>query len=170
VLHVFARQMVDQAEGMSSMVEAALLYVRQHGPIEVEPTAGAQRPASPQEIAAGVVSLRAELIDEQELAVHLEILPPFHVNAHDAGKGLVGTQLAVTGAEVESIDYPPGQEQRFAFADEAIRVYSGDVVIGVKFKKPLTSGSELRLRVTYQPCNEEACFPPVTKQVELQVQ
>jgi len=170
VLNVFARQMVDQAEGMSSMVEAALLYVRQHGPIEVEPTAEAQRPESPQEIAARVVAVRAELINEQELAVHLEIPPPFHVNAHEAAKGLIGTQLAVTGAEVESVDYPPGQEQRFAFAEEAIRVYSGEVVIGVKFAKPITTGSEMRLRLTYQACNEEACLPPVTKQVELQVQ
>src|ERR1043165_3872759 len=160
-LEVFARQLRDQAEGMSTMVQAALLFLSRHEPFTVEAAPQAQRPLSPQQIAAGVVEMRTEWIDTGQLAVHLSIMEGFHIQAHDAGEGLIATTLAVSGNEVpatEVIDYPPGDEQRFAFADQALRVYSGQVTIAVRFAADPPPGGVVDLAITYQACDEKPCW------------
>jgi uncharacterized protein len=168
-LAVFAGQMQQNGEGMSSMIEAALLLLRQNGPFTVTPSAdGAERPATPSEIAANVVGLRAAWASATQLNVHLDVLDGFHINAHQAGKGLVPTSLAISrGPDVAGIDYPPGEEQRFTFADEPIRVYDGLVTIAVRFASAPAAGDSLQLSVTYQACDDSACLAPVTKRVEL---
>ncbi|MDQ3441321.1 MAG: DUF255 domain-containing protein [Planctomycetota bacterium] len=168
-LGVFAGQMQQNGEGMSSMIEAALLLLQQHEPFTVTlATASADRPASPSEIAANVVSMRAAWVSPTQLNVHLDVLDGFHINAHDAGKELVPTSLAVSrGPDVAGIDYPPGEEQRFAFADEPIRVYDNTVLIAVRFTSTPSPEDVLQLSLTYQACDDSACLAPVTKRVEL---
>lgn len=166
---VYAGQLEQNGEGMSSMIQAALLYLRQHDPFTVSPRPlGATRPASPSEIAANIVSLRAAWATPTQLNVHLDMLDGFHINAHQAGKGLIPTALMVSqGPDVAGIDYPPGEQRRFAFADEPIRVYDGLVTIAVRFKDEPLPADVLQLSLTYQACNESACFSPVTKRIEL---
>ncbi|HYO08696.1 MAG TPA: protein-disulfide reductase DsbD domain-containing protein, partial [Tepidisphaeraceae bacterium] len=202
VLQAFASQLDRGAEGMSSMVEAALLYVRAHGPVDPTPAAaghggfagtgapvadasaaggasandsdasaaGATRDvASPDQVAAGVVAVRAAWAAPQQLNVHVDVLDAFHINAHQASHGLVPTALRLTGvepADIAGIDYPPGEERRFAFAEEPIRIYHGAITIAVRFARA-TSDRPLSLRLTYQACDENACLPPITKQVEV---
>jgi uncharacterized protein YyaL (SSP411 family) len=168
----FAGQLLAGAEGMSAMVQTALLYVRGRGKFTV--AAGAisdstNRPLTPQQVAAGVVSLRAEWAMPDRLDLHVSILPGFHINAHDASAGLVATQLSVSGdaaAAVANIDYPPGELQRFAFSDKPIRVYTGDVLIAVTFNQGPARAST-RLAFYYQSCDDTACLPPVTKDVDV---
>ncbi len=166
---VFAGQMQQNGEGMSSMIGAALLLLRQHEPFTVSPRPlGAERPASPSDIAANVVALRAAWATPTQLNVHLDVLDGFHINAHQAGKGLIPTTLAISqGPDVAGIDYPPGEERRFAFADESIRVYDGSVTITVRFKDEPLPADVLQVSLTYQPCNASACLPVVTERVEL---
>ena len=168
-LSVFAGQMQQNGEGMSAMIEAALLLVRQHGPVTVTPGAAVgERPATPSEIAANAVGLRAAWATPTQLNVHLDVLDGFHINAHLAGKGLVPTTLTVTrGPDVAAVDYPPGEEQRFAFADEPIRVYAGSVTIAVRFASAPPAGEPLHLSLTYQACDDSACLAPVTKRLDL---
>src|SRR5207247_59318 len=108
-LSVFARQLRDQAEGMSSMVQAALVYVRQFGSFTVEAAPNAPRAVTPEQVAAGVVSMRASWASPMQLNVQVNVLEGFHINANEPGKGLVETTLAVSGVQVESIEYPPGE-------------------------------------------------------------
>jgi uncharacterized protein YyaL (SSP411 family) len=168
-LAVFAGQMQQNGEGMSSTVQAALLFLRQHEPFTVTSgSGGAERLASPSEIAANVVGMRAAWASATQLNVHLEVLDGFHINAHEAGKGLVPTSLAVArGPDVAGIDYPPGEEQRFAFADAPIRVYDGSITIAVRFASAPSPGGTIQLSLTYQACDDSACLTPVTKRVEL---
>jgi uncharacterized protein YyaL (SSP411 family) len=181
-LAVFAQSLENNAEGMSSMVQAAALYLRRAEPFTVSaaPEAGggagsADRPLSPQELAAGVVSVAARWDSAVELHVRLNILKGFHVNAHQPGAPkdlpLVSTTLTVVGeaARRAHVEYPPGEEQRFAFADQPIRVYNGEVTLVVRLVAPLPSGSSVRLNLSYQACDDTACLPPVTKQVEVSV-
>jgi uncharacterized protein YyaL (SSP411 family) len=168
VLEVFAGQMEHGGEGMSSMVEAALLYLSQNEPLSAAPGPWrGDRPQSPQDMASSVVSMQAAWLSPSELHVQLIIADGYHINARHAGNDLIATQLTVPGQDVERIDYPAGEEQRFAFSDGPIRVYSGSVTIAVKFKRAMTGHGPVRLAIAYQACDEQACLPPVTKQAEV---
>lgn len=177
-LGIFARPLEEQAEAMSAMLQAALLYVRRYGPFTVAPPAGAaatqsDRPLSPQQIAEGVVSLSARWAEATTLELIADILDTFHLNAHEAAEGMIATQVAATGeaaGDVEAIDYPAGEERSFSFSDAAIRVYSDRVVFAIRFKTPQSGGKPIRLAMHYQACNDHACLPPVTKQVEIRME
>jgi hypothetical protein len=118
-----------------------------------------------------VVSVRPAWAGPQELHLRLQVLGGFHVNAHDVDPrlNLIPTSLTVGegSGQAASIDYPPGEERSFAFADRPLRVYAGEVTIAVRFRAPPTAGAAVRLALTYQACDENACLPPVTKAVEV---
>jgi hypothetical protein len=100
----------------------------------------------------------------------VNVLDGFHINAHEPSNGLIATDLAVGGdaaPRVLRVDYPPGELRRFAFAEEPIRVYEGTVTIGVNFDAPPSPTQPLRFTLTYQPCDDNACLPPVRKGIEL---
>jgi uncharacterized protein YyaL (SSP411 family) len=169
-LSAFARQLRDQPDSMSSMVQAAMLYVKRHGPFTVEASPDAHRPLSPEQIAAGVVAMRATWTSPTQLNLQLNILKGFHINAHQAAKGLTATDLSVSGDDIppiESIDYPPGEDQGFAFSNSPIRVYSGTLAIAVRFRSPIPAGAKLKASLKYQACDDNACFPPAVKHMEL---
>ena len=180
VLALFAASMQGNGEGMSSMVEAALLYLRKgHPPFTVSADAPGtaarpqpDRPASPQDTAAQVVAASATWESPTELRVRLRVAEPYHINAHDAGGGgdipLIPTRLTVEGDPPGvTIDYPPGDEQRLGFLDSPLRVYSGEVAIAVRFPSPPLASNPPRLRLTYQACDDQSCLPPVIRPVEL---
>ena len=172
-LAAFAQQMADQGESMGSMVEAAVLYLRRAEPFTVSAESGASeedRPATPQQIAAGVVSVRADWMNAAELHLVLGVLGGFHINAHTAAGDvpMIPTRLTVEGAAAE-VEYPPGEERAFPFVEQPIRVYAGEVTILVRFNPPPTPDSKVKLSLSYQACDESACFPPITKQVEIDV-
>ena len=152
---------------MSAMIQAALAYVQQEGPIVVEPAVQTRAPVtSPNELAESVVSLEAQWLDTNQLALFMHIEPPYHVNTNAPAKDLTPTQISVADAQmIESIDYPRGKEQRFAFSDTPLRVYSGDVQIRVRFREPITTPISMTLQ--YQPCDDSACLAPVTKRFKV---
>ena len=164
---LFADQIQAHGEGMSAMVQAAMEYVTRHGPITVEPSQESQqRPQTPQQIAESVITLAARWLDPRQLALLVRIAPPWHINTDAPAKNLLATELRSDRADlIESIDYPPGEEQRFAFSDEALRVYSGEIQIGVRFREPVTDALQMSLH--YQPCDESTCLAPVTKRFEI---
>ncbi|MGB7156774.1 MAG: DUF255 domain-containing protein [Tepidisphaeraceae bacterium] len=169
-LGVFAAQLQQNGEGMSSMIQAAMLYLRQHEPFTVSagPIGRGERQASPSEMAVDVVGLRGAWASPMHLNLHVDVLDGFHINAHEAGRGLVATQLTISGGpEIAAIDYPPGEAQRFAFADEPVHVYSGSVTIAVRFESQVQHDRPLQVSLTYQACDDSACLPPVTKRAEL---
>ena len=70
------------------------------------------------------------------------------------------------------VTYPRGEEKKFKFSDDPLSVYSGRVV--VKFparttlKLPL-GAQTVRAKLSYQACNDRACFPPKKLPVSLEV-
>ena len=177
LLSTFAGPLDSHGGGMSSMVQAALGYVTQQGPFQVSTApqdAEPDRPLPPTKIAQGVVAFKPHWATPTDLHLRLSILKGFHINAHDPQSGevpLIPTNLTVTdsyGAPADvTIDYPPGEEQAFGFTDKPIRVYSGDVVLALRFKAVMVGAGPLQLSLSYQPCDESACLPPVTKTVEV---
>jgi hypothetical protein len=167
-LALYAEQMEQFGEGMSSMVLAALQYVQKLGPIDVQPRGQeSQRPLSPEQLAAGVVQVESQWRTPQELMLTLEIADTFHINSSNPGESeiqLIPTTVRLaSGGDDIAVDYPPGEQRAFAFATSPLRVHEGKIQILVRFanrpKLPLT------LNVTYHACTEDACLPPVTRQV-----
>jgi uncharacterized protein YyaL (SSP411 family) len=171
-LALFAGQLESSGEAMSAMVQASSEYLARNEPISVGP--GPWRvgspPTAPQQTADEAVSLHADWAAPDKLHLRVGIQDGFHINAHEAAKGLVATQLSVQGgqsAAVERIDYPPGEERRLADAEDSIRVYSGEVTIAVQFKRNMQGSPPLSLGFSYQACNDNACFTPAVKQMEV---
>jgi uncharacterized protein YyaL (SSP411 family) len=162
-LRAFAQQISAHGEGMSSFVQAALQYIQQHGELKVEAgEAPPQQPATPEQTAAGVVTVAANFESSVALRVTLAIKPGYHLNGNPAGEGLIATEVQIEGAEVESIVYPDAEQKTFAFADKPLPVYEDQAGIVVTFKEQ--PSGRLTMTLVYQACDDSACLPPVRKQ------
>jgi hypothetical protein len=169
VLAVFAQSLEDQAEAMSSMIQTTLLYLLNGEPFTVSTAEQADRPPTPDQLARAAVELSAEWTSPTELRVNVKVLDGLHLNANRAAQGLIPTTLALAIRDDDidaTIDYPPGEERRFSFATEPIRVYHGTVTIAARLSKPPTGGG-LRAVLTYQPCTDDACLSATSKIIEL---
>jgi hypothetical protein len=102
--------------------------------------------------------------------VILQISPGYHINANPATYPyLIATKLEHgTVQDVEVIDgsiiYPPAEHKKFAFADEPLAVYEGQVVINLplKISSRAKGQTALPVKVRVQACDNEKCFPPAT--------
>ena len=149
---------------MSALVEAAARYVNSHGALEVEAaTTAVERPASPKAIAERMVNASVKWDSAVKCSIELTIHRGFHIQAHEAGEGLIATTLGVP--EGVAVEYPPGMEMRLEFAEGVAKVYEGTIKLTVTFAKPPTG--PLKLGLTYQACDASACLPVVTKVVEV---
>ena len=178
-LALFAQHMAHNAEGMSSMVQAAALYLRRVGPIRVAAVPGAgtgERPTTPQETAHGVVTIHAGWSpDRRQLHLKLTIKDGYHINAHDPGGdaklGLIATILEFGSdyAATAMTHYPPGEARDFGFTKQPIRVYTGEVTLVTHLPTPPERGTKLKVGLAYQACDDRACLPAVSKQMEIPV-
>jgi uncharacterized protein len=148
-ISAFAGQMDSAGEGMSALVEAALLYVRKHGDVMIEGAASPDRPRSPAELATEVLDMESRW-EGAILRVHCSVAWGYHLNAHDAA--VEPTRLRATGAEIAQASYPDGELR-------------GDFEILVRFKSPPTKGFALNL--SYQACDESACLPAATRTIQI---
>jgi suppressor for copper-sensitivity B len=72
----------------------------------------------------------------------------------------------------ETVKYPPAETQTFAFADQPLSVFDGEVVIEAEIRVPddVPAGSvPVRASLRYQACNESQCLPPVTAKAEVEL-
>jgi DsbC/DsbD-like thiol-disulfide interchange protein len=104
----------------------------------------------------------------------MDIPSGYHVNSsRPLEKFLVPTQLKIDapqGIRVSAVSYPRAILRTFKFSRNKVSVYEGRATMRVNVIVPanFTSGSaELKARLRYQSCNEEACFPPQTREVSL---
>src|SRR6266850_5862778 len=99
----------------------------------------------------------------------MDIPSGYHVNSsRPLEKFLVATQLQIdapNGIRVGSVVYPRPVLRNFKFSKSKVSVYEGRATMRVNVIVPanFVSGSaELKARLRYQSCNDEACFPPQT--------
>jgi uncharacterized protein YyaL (SSP411 family) len=147
----FAGQLQDFAESMSALVEVALLYQR-IGALDIS-VAAAAGPSSPQAQAADVIAVTTRWSTPQQLDVHLSIRAGYHLTA---------SQLRLSSPNATA-EYPPPQQRRFAYSDDELSVYEGEVAITVRFAAPLAR--EVELVLSYQPCSEQACLAAVKRRI-----
>ncbi len=101
----------------------------------------------------------------------------FHVNSNQPkDEYLIPTSLKLdppSDLVIGRVEYPQGQDVAFAFSpNEKINVYSGDVAI-TGMVRAMSSASYGTYRVhgtlTYQACDNAACYPPKRLPVEFDV-
>lgn len=106
--------------------------------------------------------------------VVMNIPSGYHVNSsRPLEKFLIPTQLKVevpNGIRVGAVGYPRAVLRKFQFSKNRVSVYEGKptMIFSIAVPKDFATGSkEIKLRLRYQSCNDEACFPPQNKDVSL---
>ncbi len=90
----------------------------------------------------------------------LAVEPGWHLNANPASEPfLVPTALAGRGLELRNLRYPAGEPLRMGFEEKPLAAYAGRVELAGELQG---TGS---LVLTYQPCDETRCLPPVEREI-----
>lgn len=113
-------------------------------------------------------TVRANVVMEIPHGLHVQSNKPLD-------KFLIATKLDVetpAGITAGAISYPRAVLRSLKFSKNKVAVYEGRTSI----RFPLTvqanyagGGTEIRGKLRFQACNDEACFPPVTREVKMWV-
>ena len=106
--------------------------------------------------------------------VVMEIPHGLHVQSNKPlDKFLIPTKLDVetpTGMKAGAIVYPRAVMRNLKFSKNKVAVYEGRTSI----RFPVTvqpnyagGGAEIKGKLRFQACNDDACFPPVTREVKI---
>jgi hypothetical protein len=108
--------------------------------------------------------------------VVLDIPASLHVQSNKPpDKYLVPTKLEVEapqGMKVGPVLYPRAVVRRLKFSKTALTVYEGHAIFRFNVTVPANysgSSGEIKGKIRFQACNEEACFPPLTREVKMWV-
>jgi thiol:disulfide interchange protein DsbD len=106
--------------------------------------------------------------------VVMEIPHGLHVQSNKPlDKFLIATKLDVetpSGMTVGAIVYPRALMRNLKFSKNKVAVYEGRTSIRFPITIPAnySGGSgEIRGKLRFQACNDESCFPPVTREVKM---
>jgi hypothetical protein len=120
-----------------------------------------------QPVSASVEEVRLDAGGTGEASVRLDIAQGYHTHANPAtDKFYIATELRAEpqdGITPGKPVYPPGAQRKLGFAEKALALYEGSVVIKLPLradKNALKGRHALRAKLRVQPCNDEACLPP----------
>jgi thiol:disulfide interchange protein DsbD len=104
----------------------------------------------------------------------MEIPHGLHVQSNKPlDKFLIATKLDVeapSGMQVGPVSYPRALMRSLKFSKSKVAVYEGRASIRFPVTIPAnySGGSgEIRGKLRFQACNDESCFPPVTREVKM---
>ncbi len=109
--------------------------------------------------------------------VRFRVNPGYHVNSNKPSSDLlIPTEItfaANPAIVVGKPAYPAGEELSLSFSPkQKLSVYQGDVTVTVPLsaaKSAKRGAYKLKGSLSYQACNDNACFPPKTAPFELTV-
>ena len=111
-----------------------------------------------------------------QAAVVLDIPEGYHVNANKTGnKFSIPTTVkldAPDGVRLTPISFPRGTTRKLKFSQDPLSLYEGRAVMRFNVTVPAnfqTGVAELKARVRYQACNDELCYPPVTREITMPI-
>jgi DsbC/DsbD-like thiol-disulfide interchange protein len=106
--------------------------------------------------------------------VVMDIPAGLHVqSSKPLDKYLVATKLDVetpSGMKAGSVTYPRAVMRNLKFSKGAVAVYEGRATMRFNVTVPANyngSSGEIKGKLRFQACNDEACFPPVTREVKM---
>ena len=100
----------------------------------------------------------------------------YHINSNEPHESyLIPLRLTWTPAPlvVEAVSYPKAHDEKYAFSEQPLSVFTGNFEITTKFKAPPDAAGGLAVllgKLRYQACNNTMCFPPKTVEVKLPVE
>jgi len=109
--------------------------------------------------------------------IPVSILPGFHVNSNTPTEdyliplSLKWTSLGALGGG--QVTYPKPTLEKYEFADQPLSVYTGNFDLAVSFKVAPNAAAGPGVatgKLSYQACNNKACFPPKTVDVTVPYQ
>ena len=108
--------------------------------------------------------------------VTMEIPSGLHIqSSKPLDKFLVPTKLDVetpSGMKVGPISYPRALLRSLKFSKDKVAVYEGKALIRFNVTVPAnySGGSgDIKGKLRFQACNDDSCFPPVTREVKMWV-
>jgi DsbC/DsbD-like thiol-disulfide interchange protein len=120
---------------------------------------------APDKIKKGRV-VRASVVMDIPAGLHVQSSKPLD-------KFLVATKLDVetpSGMKVGPVSYPRPLMRKLKFSKGNVAVYEGKAVIRFNVTVPpnYSGGSgDIKGKLRFQACNDDACFPPVTREVKM---
>ena len=120
---------------------------------------------APDKVKKGRVT-RASVVMDIPSGLHVQSSKPLD-------KFLIATKLDVetpSGLKVGPISYPRALMRKLKFSKNTVAVYEGRSVLRFNVTVPAnySGGSgEIKGKLRFQACNDEACFPPVTREVKM---
>jgi thioredoxin:protein disulfide reductase len=107
-------------------------------------------------------------------SVVMDIPSGLHVQSNKPlDKFLVATKLDVetpSGMRVGPVSYPRALMRKLKFSKGMVAVYEGRSTLRFNLTVPpnYSGGSgEIKGKLRFQACNDESCFPPVTREVKM---
>lgn len=107
-------------------------------------------------------------------SVVLDIPSGLHVqSSKPLDKYLIPTKLEIetpAGMKVGPVTYPRAVMRKLKFSKGAVSVYEGRAVLRFGVTVPAGykgSSGEIKGKLRFQACNDDACFPPVTQEVKM---
>ena len=110
--------------------------------------------------------VKANIVMEIPNGLHVQSSKPLD-------KFLVATKLDVetpSGMTAGPITYPRAQMRNLKFSKSQVAVYEGrtTIICPITIPANYSGGSgEIKGKLRFQACNDESCFPPVTREVKL---
>ena len=120
---------------------------------------------APDKIKKGRV-VRATVVMDIPSGLHVQSSKPLD-------KFLVATKLDVetpSGMKAGPISYPRALMRKLKFSKGMVAVYEGKSMLRFNVTVPAnySGGSgEIKGKLRFQACNDESCFPPVTREVKM---
>ncbi len=111
-------------------------------------------------------TVRASVVMDIPNGLHVQSSKPLD-------KFLVATKLDVetpSGMKVGAISYPRALMRKLKFSKGNVAVYEGKAIIRFPVTVPANYGGssgEIKGKLRFQACNDESCFPPVTREVKM---
>ena len=106
--------------------------------------------------------------------VVMEIPQGLHVQSNKPlDKFLIATKLDVetpAGMKVGPISYPRALMRNLKFSKNKVAVFEGRTSIRFPVTVPVSysgGSGEIKGKLRFQACNDESCFPPVTREVKM---
>ena len=106
--------------------------------------------------------------------VLMDIPAGLHVQSNKPlDKFLVATKLDVetpSGMQVGPISYPRPVMRKLKFSKSMVAVFEGHAMLRFNVTVPAnySGGSgEIKGKLRFQACNDESCFPPITREVKM---
>ncbi len=126
---------------------------------------GVSGAVAPDKVKKGRI-VRATVVMDIPAGLHVQSSQPLD-------KFLVATKLSVetpSGMQVGPISYPRAVMRKLKFSKANVAVYEGRAMLRFNVTVPAnySGGSgEIKGKLRFQACNDESCFPPITREVKM---